>query len=244
MNVIVPKLTLLLMVLCVACAPINRLSPCARAQETTPKRIVNRLDAVRTLDEVEKEWRQRITTSEEVKRADSRSIWAAKNRILISILRERFKSNDAKREVARIVAEANASEFVDDTFNALIYILTFDGDRAGLVDLLSQQCLPRIAYSDVEYWLVVQTPPKIADGFLILCDAFEASHSAIAKKEIAAALRRSLDGLNVQSNDDDKMVQLSRRWYLAHRHEYTPDLQYDTSQRHQNVLFVKKNNAR
>ena len=210
------------------------------AQDVSRPTDTKPANASTLLEEIESEWQRRVANSEQVNRADSKSVLGAKIRVLMSILNERFADSASRRNFGRVVAQTKGSEFVLSALNAMLEIAAYEGDRAALVELLSQQCSRMVFYTDIEFFIAFQTKPQIADGFLILCDAFDASQSPAAKKEIAAALRRALAGLNVKSEDDRKMVQLSRRWYLDHKNDYAVDPYYESGPRSSNMLFRKK----
>jgi hypothetical protein len=109
---------------------------------------------------------------------------------------------------------------------AIIY-LAKHGYRAELVQVLAARCPSRIStHTDIEFFLILQDTRTLSDPILILCEAYDQSRSAAAKRHIAAALTRGFQALIPLPSDEEKIVQECRTWYVKHRNEIDVNLDY------------------
>lgn len=208
------------------------------AQEPASRTAAEQVEATNYLKLLEAEWRSRVASSVKVKNAGLGDKFGLEVQELEIILAKPLEDKANRKRLTESLTHTD-SDFSEIVMIALVDMLTMDGDRAGLVDLLSKRCPRRIfAGNDIEYWVVIQTP-KIPDGFLILCDAFTASRTPQAKTDLAQAVRRSLMALGITATDDKKMVEMGRKWYLEHKTGYSPNLDYDADIFDRRAIFVR-----
>ena len=142
----------------------------------------------------------------------------------MDLLAERCSTDATIHEAIVALSSDNLPGSANVLREGLIVTLLSTGKQSALAELLSQRCPRYILVTDIELSIVLnrQSPKEL----LILCDAYSLSTKPEVKREIAAALRRALGPLRLETADDDLMIEMTRQWYRHDRKLYDVDTSY------------------
>jgi hypothetical protein len=109
--------------------------------------------------------------------------------------------------------------------DALFDMFRWNGDRDGLVTLLSTSCFREEGFkNDLEFLIAVND--KLTDPIQVLGDAYAKAKSPETRRNIAAAVRRAFGGQGVTGRDDGELVKNAMEWYRKNREDLIVDPVY------------------
>jgi hypothetical protein len=159
-------------------------------------------------------------------------------KILDEFLEKRLSARDL-RELARSCGEVplrdqDREPFVKSLLDHMLMAFVDSGDRDSLVTLLSIRCPNRVGWQvDIEWFLVVFPEKKrtIKDPILVLGDAYAQCKIPEIRRDIASVVRRGfstmrIPNLNSKREEDADYVSKAMKWYLEHKDELVPNLEY------------------
>ncbi len=190
-------------------------------------------DATKYLNNLRIDWENRAKSSERVQEApDNPSRGTYTYQELMVLLMEQCRTTQARRRIVDVLSFdqlptfADQVGFADEVAYDAAYAFARTRDCKSLVALLSIRC-PPIAWDENIESAVVNH--EFTDGFLVLCDAFDASSDARVRGELANAMRRALCHVGVDESDDQKMASASRAWFMQHRQQIQTYHGYEAS---------------
>lgn len=150
-----------------------------------------------------------------------KSRYVEEGRILHHLLRDRC-ARHGYEPIASAFIEVGQSSRHTPNFRRLeaklIAILADDGKRELLVEMLSHRCPEWLGSGNsIEFTLVAVGDKRLADGILVLCDAFDRAGSDANRKAILKILRRAFVGVAIAAPNDRGFVEACRIWYRANK---------------------------
>jgi hypothetical protein len=152
----------------------------------------------------------------------------SEHRALIQITKE-YAANDPqkKRALAADLLQRPDKGLVRRVTCDLISLFAESGDNRSLAAFLAKRCPDHVAIDlSIEALLVIVYDEQLADGVLVLCEAFDLADDQNVRANIATALRRGFKFAKIDAKDDKAFVCEVRRWYLQNRGKYVPNLDY------------------
>ena len=199
-------------------------------QQTKPKSTVKRYLSVNPWNEIKREWEIQKAAFDWSK-VGAKNVTSQQVTLLVGAIKHRHMGS-SDTELVNSLKSVSDDGFRCMAIQALVATFTESGARLPLVEVLANWCPRKVFASDVEFWLAYQTRNTMKDGVAVLWEAYERSHDAGAKKEIADALRRGFLALGVVDSHDDGVVTKSRAWYEVHRIDWSPNLRYGDNTMH------------
>lgn len=183
---------------------------------------------------------------------DRRAVYDLMVENLVGLVRKELSKEDlhelAISTETMPVSANDLNGFAQSLLQALVITFADDGDRGGLVKLLSRRCPHRVLMSyDIEFYLQHYTGKKIEDPILILNDAYERCKVTETRHEIAQAFHRAFRGSGIQGNDDNEIIRNATQWYKENKKQLTTNDDYSDnakfpifSKYRNNPLFIER----
>jgi hypothetical protein len=175
--------------------------------------------AIAVVAEIDREYVRKISLIPSDLTGKSR--YAEEGRILHHLLRDRCVRHGYE-PIASAFVEVGQSSRHTPNFRrlegSLIAILADDGKRELLIEMLSHRCPEWLdSGNSLEFTLVAVGDKRLADGILVLCDAFDSARSDANRKTILKILRRAFVGVAIVAPNDRGFVEGCRIWYRANK---------------------------
>jgi hypothetical protein len=163
----------------------------------------------------------------EAKHLNGKSAWAKTTALLTKLVSQRASRADRLVLLDQICASGRGADASDEWLRTvtpfLLEALSREGDRAGVVKLLSRKC-PQGGISGplTGYLHSARLEGDLPDGATVLFDAYEGATPA-AKERIESVLDTEFFYFLNSSLKGRELVRWCRDWYAAHAEEVMPD---------------------
>lgn len=177
------------------------------------------------LDDLEEQWLEATRSLPDS--GDDKLNYGVEANLLVELIEQRYQTAAKWNALISAVSTADKSGFALLALRGAILVLVQHGSRDSLVDLLSKTCPDRVgpALSIEGYLIVFQD--RLADGTLIVCDAYSQSSDDTTRKTLVTALRRGFGEISNAVEQDSEFVDTVRQWYIKHKHDVEPNRKYE-----------------
>ena len=185
------------------------------------------------MNQVEKKWDAIWDEYKKTPHEQKGKKYGDKNSILHKILGTALKDNLSSEDVYHLANTCEVlapnindrSKFENIVLRYLAEVLVAEGDRQGLVKLLSTRAPNAICHEPIEFY-VVYRGNKLKDPILIFLEAYTKCKSHDVRRALIASIRRGFAGHKIEGEDDKAFVKNAKKWYEEEKNNLVSNDKY------------------